>query len=275
MATLSRIVELCLLLPSLCHIAVAVSQGDLANYKIASFSYEDPHSNPNAKFNHFTIDQESGDVYVGAVNRLFRLNSSFDHEKNITTYNNTDRPDRDSNYNKILIIYPPLGLITCDSENNGQCQLRNLIDLSVIMSTVYPVTSIAEKASVATIGPGRNQKDYLYVGATFDQSDRRNIPLISRRRLKYGSGFLAASSEYDIVFGRRYLADTIINYIKVFSFRGFTYFVSFHLASKLSRVCQDGANLDSYTEITLQCSGSDGSVTAWCKQLTLDQQDLI
>ena len=58
------------------------------------------------------------------------------------------------------------------------------------------------------------------------------------------------------------------NYVAGFSYDGFTYFITFQeedfysniFVSKMNRVCQTSPTFDSYTEITLQCQGSDGSV---------------
>ena len=67
-----------------------------------------------------------------------------------------------------------------------------------------------------------------------------------------------------------YTADPFpISYVNVFVWKGFTYFVAFQRqdnnhndphVSKLNRVCRDSNNLDSYTEILIQCQGEDGSL---------------
>ena len=108
------LLAVCLILLGLLSSVVSVEwQGDLSSYHIASFSnphpprpLNDPSGNHNAKFNHFTLSGPDGAVYVGAVNYLYRLDSSLNLLQNVSTCQELgeDRCDIFTNYNKILIL---------------------------------------------------------------------------------------------------------------------------------------------------------------------------
>ncbi|XP_071784066.1 plexin-A2-like [Asterias amurensis] len=262
-------------------------QGDLSSYHIASFSnphppraLNDPSGNHNAKFNHFTLSGPDGAVYVGAVNYLYRLDSSLNLLQNVSTCQELgeDRCDIFTNYNKILILDNQNRLITCGSENGGKCQFRNLDDLTDVLFQPYPnVAGFGELSTVSLIapgtdgpmGPGPDGGDWLYVAVTFTaEFGYARIPPISRRILDYR--FLLAAPDSVASFSSFVSLSTPIpiSYTSAFSYDGFTYFITSQkedfgsnvFVSKINRVCQTSSSFDSYTEITLQCQGSDGSV---------------
>ncbi|XP_038066372.1 plexin-B-like [Patiria miniata] len=255
--------------------------GDLSDYELASFDNPDILDEPQiraSKFNHFTLS-DHGDVYVGAVNWLYRLDSSLKEMQNITTCD-ASRPDvmpcpLTNNYNKILVVDStrPNSLITCGGVYEGICQLRQLQDISnVLLRSVPYVAGFEDASTVSLIAPGRDGQQLLYVAVTFTWENiggHGNFPAITRRRLD-SNPFLSVSYLEDTV---SYKYEAIVDfhtikYVMPFEHYEFTYFVasqkedlnSAHFVSKINRVCQVGPNLDAYTEITLQCSGSDGSV---------------
>ncbi|KAK3101853.1 hypothetical protein FSP39_006810 [Pinctada imbricata] len=122
--------------------------------------------------NHLILDNETNNLYVGAVNRVFRLSC------NLTVKNFADTgPKNDSqrcwlnayedpsicswtklptdNHNKIL-LYHSLGdqrrILTCGTLFQGLCESRNHMNLSVY--TVYPI-------AVATNDPGANTVAFI------------------------------------------------------------------------------------------------------------------
>ncbi|XP_038069308.1 plexin-A4-like [Patiria miniata] len=257
--------------------------GDVSDYELASFDNPDILDEPRrraSKFNHFALS-DHGDVYVGAVNWLYRLDSSLKEIQNVSTCD-ASRPDSvmpchlTNNYNKILVVYStrPNSLITCGGVYDGICQLRQLQDISnVIMESVSYVAGFEDASTVSLIAPGQNHGSELFVAVTYtgeNINQRGSFPVIARRTLMEHDGFLSNVERTDDVLLRSYAQQVQfhVKYVAAFDKSGFTYFVasqkedlnSARFVSKISRVCQDHSNLDAYTEITLQCSGSDGSV---------------
>ncbi|XP_038069358.1 plexin-B-like [Patiria miniata] len=252
--------------------------GDVSDYELASFDNPDILDEPRrraSKFNHFALS-DHGDVYLGAVNWLYRLDSSLKEIQNVSTCDDS-RPDSvmpchlTNNYNKILVVdnTQPNSLITCGGVYDGICQLRQLQDISnVMMESVRYVAGFEDASTVSLIAPG---KEKLYVAVTFTGKNvdaNGRFRTITRRSFET-SLLLSTSLPNSICFNpsaRRRMFS--IKYVAVFDYSGFTYFVasqredlsSTQFVSKINRVCQDDPNLDAYTEITLQCSGSDGGV---------------
>ncbi|XP_022100563.1 plexin-A4-like [Acanthaster planci] len=243
-------------------------QGDLAAYLELSFR------NPEvletvytrqSKFNLLAINQGTRDVYIGAVNRAYRLDSDFNQLQGIITHEYGDRSfsdRRDSYYTKLLIIDSARGLIICGSAR-GICELRNFNDIAkVLISSRSGVVSERNSSPVGIITSGER---YLIVG---ESPDRYNAPLISRRNLE-GNTFLEYNFYGSAITLSHYASlDFSVSYVTIYSWDSFTYFVTFQpvdvnartSVSKVSRVCNEARDLDAYTEITIQCSGSDGSV---------------
>ncbi|XP_071784060.1 plexin-B-like isoform X1 [Asterias amurensis] len=284
------LLAVCLILLGLLSSVVSAEwQGDLSSYHIASFSnphpprpLNDPSGNNNAKFNHFTLSGPDGAVYVGAVNYLYRLDSSLNLLQNVSTCQELgeDRCDIFTNYNKILILDNQTRLITCGSENGGKCQFRNPDDLTGVLFRPGPnVAGFEELSTVSLIapgpdgpmGPGPDGGDWLYVAVNYTAATGYiSIPPVSRRILADGSlispspqGDKSSFTQFHYTQNPFYIA-----YIAGFSYDGFTYFITSQKedfgssvnVSKINRVCQTSTTFDSYTEITLQCQGSDGSV---------------
>ncbi|XP_038061685.1 plexin-B-like [Patiria miniata] len=273
----------CLILSIICvnvRIASAERLGDLSDYELASFDNPDilgENERRASKFNHFTLS-DHGDVYVGAVNWLYWLNGSLGEIQNVTTCN-ASKPDSmpchlTNNYNKILVVDStrPDSLITCGGVYDGICQSRQLHNISnMTMESVTYVAGYEDASTVSVIAPGRDGNQMLYVAVTFTGENKAptNFPAVARRTL--ANPLLSATNLFNTVpFDLPALQMRfVIKYFLTFAYRGFTYFVtsqkedltdSAQFVSKMSRVCQTGPNLDAYTEITLQCSGSGDSV---------------
>ncbi|XP_038067021.1 plexin-B1-like [Patiria miniata] len=255
--------------------------GDLSDYELASFDNPDilgENERRASKFNHFALS-DHGDVYVGAVNWLYRLDSSLDEIQNVSTCDDS-RPDGvmpchlTNNYNKILVVDStrPNSLITCGGVYDGICQLRQLQDIRIVLMESVPYVAGFEDAStVSMIASGPGGQEMLYVAVTYTGKNVQHqtpFQAVSRKTMSNDPP-LSVPQIDAIIFGKTArAAEFAVNYVVAFDFKGFTYFVAFQkedlnsaeFVTKISRVCQGGPNLDAYTEITLQCSGSDGSV---------------
>ncbi|XP_006821812.1 plexin-A4-like, partial [Saccoglossus kowalevskii] len=217
-------------------------------------------------FNHMTVDTITGDVYIGGVDYIYRLDTDLQLIYNITT-----KPDdRTDNYNKILSInYDDNNLVTC-GRDNGYCQIRNLTDLSVLGdSDIYVAANTVEDSTVGFVAPGYDDKPMLYVGT-------------SKRGLDYGREAVSGRQLEENIFSTvsatpgvttsvsiisYYQTSDDVIYIQGFSYGGFSYFLTVQrlgrydnsYISRIVRVCQERNDYcyHSYTEVTLQCNSPD------------------
>ncbi|XP_038061899.1 plexin-B-like [Patiria miniata] len=275
---------------SVCMVSADEWLGNLSDYELASFDNPDilgENERRASKLNHFTLS-DHGDVYVGAVNWLYRLNGSLEELQNVSTCDDS-RPDSvmpchlTNNYNKILVVDStrPNSLITCGGVYEGICQSRQLQDINnVIKESVPYIAGFGDASTVGLIAPESGGAEMFYVGVTYTGKNldgTGNVLPIARRSLKLipqmDTFLSAALPDNGMVFNTfAKMRQFLIKYVLAFGYRGFTYFVasqkedlnSARFVSKISRVCQDGPgpnlNLDAYTEVTLQCSGSGSSV---------------
>ncbi|XP_072025391.1 plexin-A3-like, partial [Amphiura filiformis] len=247
------------------------SRGDLSAYRVAQFLNEDG----NSKFDKFVINANTGDIYIGATNRIYHVKSNFALKEFVQT--NGQCGDRCINHNKILLIsYESQKLIVCGSEIEGRCQMRSLQDISVSLengNTVVPSKMLSTEAIIARGPTGGNM---LYIGATYDPT-RYGIgkvtPIARRTIWAYGDALLASDAE---IFFTSSVATNpkpfMINYMDSYDWKGYTHFVTIqqtdynplpyladsNYVSKVSRVCQASKNFDAFTEVVLECQGQSG-----------------
>ncbi|XP_038061689.1 plexin-B-like [Patiria miniata] len=247
-------------------------RGTLANYEVASFD------NPIEKtvavttqLDHFAVHPETGDVYVGAVNYLYKLNKELKQVTNISTCSE----DTCLSYNKVLALHDGK-LITCGTERPylDQCQLRSQDDLEGDGSRRGRVVAFGTKSTASIIAPvGMNlSTPRLYIANTYStEGNYQDIPPIARRQVSSGEGFMYAGVQTDTVqFTSGYTDGSNpfpIRYVSVFNWKGFTYFATFQKedlaplsahVSKLTRLCHNINNVRSYTEILIECRGPSG-----------------
>ncbi|XP_022105359.1 plexin-B-like isoform X2 [Acanthaster planci] len=255
--------------------------GSLSAYEVSSFE------NPiklseivRTRLDHFDVDQDIGEVYVGAVNYLYKLNKDLKQVANVSTatcYEETCR-----NYNKVLVLHDDR-LITCGSEfvetpRLDQCQSRRLRDLVGDGSQRNLIVSFGMRSTASIVAPGKyngNPSTQLYVATSYSpQAEYERVPPITRRLLVTGNGFMFADGEDTVSFTEDYTNSydanpAPIGYVSAFTWKGFTYFAttqrqslsSVHRSrvSKLIRLCHNTDDVDSYTEIFIDCSGSSGT----------------
>lgn len=80
------------------------------------------------------------------------------------------------NVNKVLLVHNDV-LLTCGSLRQGVCQLRPLDDIGSVVSSrspvQYAVAANAPNASTVAFVANYNDKDALYVAATYTQETYR------------------------------------------------------------------------------------------------------
>ena len=151
-------------------------------YTISSFQNPDINTN---KLNHILLHSQSGSVYVGAVNAIYRLNNDLEHQSNSSTTPTCEDERNCVSHNEILIVEPLRNaLITCGSYT-GQCQLRHIEELTVTAESDNYVASNEDKTTIGILAPGPGNTDWLYVAATYISTSPKNIiPPVSRRDRK-------------------------------------------------------------------------------------------
>ncbi|XP_065576884.1 plexin-A4-like isoform X2 [Artemia franciscana] len=237
------------------------------------------------KLNHLTVDKESGNIYIGGVNRLYQLNENLETTTKVVTGPKEDSPDCSSrecpqnvekrltdNYNKVLVIDENENrLITCGSLFQGICSIRNLRNISEEYAEVREavVANNSTASTVAFIAPGPSASNVLYVGVTYTGNShyyRSEVPAVSSRSLNRNELFQIAKTE--VTTGTRIFVNSLsreiypINYIFGFSSGGFSYFLTTQKKSthnnmwisKLVRICHEDREYYSYTEIPIECN---------------------
>ncbi|KAL1461083.1 hypothetical protein WDU94_013014 [Cyamophila willieti] len=226
----------------------------------------------DAQFEHLTVDRTTGQIYVGAVNHLYKLSQDL----KVVQFEKTGSRGM-TNHNKVLLIdYTNLTnptLIACGSLT-GACTVRSLYDISVVLQNgIEPVVANdAQDSTIAFIAPGPYSKHVMYVGVTFTGNTTDNFrPGIASRSLEPDRMF---QIENNNPLGTRMFVNFknqvlfIINYVYGFTSQGFSYFLttqrktywaSSPYISKLVRICQNDSKYYSYTEIPITCNNNNGN----------------
>lgn len=241
---------------------------------------------------HLAVDP-GGRVYVGAVNRLYELDSNLRLIATVPTGPKYDNPnchargcgsDSDSNkvltnnVNKVLLVdTSSRTLISCGSVAQGACHKYNLTNITLLPEFApHAVAANDENSSTfAFIGPAKYNmwavSNVLYVGTTFTNNGdyRHDVPAISSRNLynfEYAEYSFAKQSMLRIDV--KYRDHFLVKYVYGFNASDYAYFVIVQkqsylhgfeeqgYVSRLARTCITDANYDSYTEVTLQCTGN-------------------
>ena len=262
---------------------------------IASYSMQ----NKSINLTHIVYDRNSSLIYVGASNWIYQFSANLTLEVAVQTGPIRDNPlcspndcngvDENipfvNNINKVLVIDPYNHyLIACGSVRQGSCQRHRLSDIAQREELVtVPVASNDENSStIALIAPakyfGPHATPVLYVAATNSRlgAYRDMVPAISSRSLESGPKLFniieKSFSDTARVDISSHLRDYyLVRYVYAFHSSDFVYFATVqrksHLRAleewgyitRLARVCQSDPGYNTYTEVTLQCFGSDGT----------------
>uniref|UniRef100_A0A8R1E2W3 Sema domain-containing protein n=1 Tax=Caenorhabditis japonica TaxID=281687 RepID=A0A8R1E2W3_CAEJA len=183
---------------------------------------------------------------------------------------------RTNSHTKALAIYDKSSkLIECSNLYQGRCRLRNLHNISeVISEAIEPRVSNDTSSSVVLFvgqGPANlTNEPVLYVGATIGSGDHD--------RMSVSSLFLRPQKAFEIVFPGLYGGTHVsldyrsrgyykyqIDYVNGFESGDYAYFVTrqrktIHddapIQSRLARVCTGDKNFHSYTEVPLECTSN-------------------
>ncbi|KAM3925322.1 plexin-B2 [Leptodactylus fuscus] len=240
----------------------------------------------DTELNHLTINKETSNVYIGAVNRLYQLSGSLELFFNVTTGPKLDHkkctPPIDStqcpfasatdNYNKLLLLdVPNERIVVCGSILKGICSLRHLN----ISDQISYDDSRGEKSFVAsndekveTVGLISDMKDggprVLFVGKGTSQYD--NGIIISTRILDEMEDKGPFETYVDsATFKYGYSSANTQQFVTVFEDDQRVYFISSLLDKNngrnrtfITRLCKADFNYFSYVEMDLLCT--DGNI---------------
>lgn len=255
--------------------------------------------NRTINFTHVAYDHVTGRMYVGAVNKLYQLNSSLDLEMEVLTGPEMDSvrcPAKGctdsnvklaltSNINKLLVIdHHNEHLIVCGTIRQGACKSHQLNNIGIYgQLTRFPVVANDKNSTTyAFIAPATympHEKRALYVGATITKlgTYRDLVPAICSRSLVNDPVEMLQTIENSVTvtarveINRLYRDYFIVHYKYGFHSSGFAYFATIqrksHLRdleeegyiSRLARVCVSDAEYKTYTEVTMHCVGTDGT----------------
>nr|XP_045584277.1 plexin-B-like [Procambarus clarkii] len=254
-------------------------------------------ANQSLQLQHMVYNRDAGVLYVGGTNRLWALETgALNLEARVETGPRFDSPwchasgcgqeNRvkqvlTDNVNKVLVLDPDAStLIMCGSVSQGACEKFRTANLS--LTPEFLPRSVAandpDSSTFAFVGPEHyNQwggSSALYVGTTFTTVGdyRHDVPAVSTRNL-YDLDYaeFSFSKQSLLRIDVKYRDHFLVQYVYGFNASDYAYFVTVqkrsHLPgqeesgyiSRLARTCITDANYDSYTEITLECQGSDGT----------------
>uniref|UniRef100_A0AAQ4R6W2 Plexin A4 n=1 Tax=Gasterosteus aculeatus aculeatus TaxID=481459 RepID=A0AAQ4R6W2_GASAC len=201
----------------------SIHGGILLEY--ASFRAE----NPEWKFNHLAVDYRNGNVYLGAVNRIYKLSPGLEvqvsHETGPDEDNRKCYPPRivqpcseplslTNNVNKMLLMdYRENRLLACGSLYQGICKLLRLDDLFKLGEPFHKkehyLSGVNESGSVfgVIVSYSSASPDMLFIATAVDGKPEY-FPTISSRKL-------ARNSEEDGMFAYVFHDEFVASMIKI------------------------------------------------------------
>uniref|UniRef100_A0A8C1LRE5 Plexin A4 n=1 Tax=Cyprinus carpio TaxID=7962 RepID=A0A8C1LRE5_CYPCA len=202
-----------------CHVALILHE------EYSTFQVE----NPEWTFNHLAVDHRNGNVYLGAVNRIYKLSPGLDvqvsHQTGPDEDNRNCYPPRivqpcsepltlTNNVNKMLLMdYRENRLLACGSLYQGICKLLRLDDLFKLGEPFHKkehyLSGVNESGSVfgVIVSYGDASPDKLFVATAVDGRPEY-FPTISSRKL-------TRNSEEDGMFAYVFHDEFVASMIKI------------------------------------------------------------
>uniref|UniRef100_A0A8C5H4A1 Sema domain-containing protein n=1 Tax=Gouania willdenowi TaxID=441366 RepID=A0A8C5H4A1_GOUWI len=154
-------------------------------------------------FNHLTVHQTTGSLYIGAVNRVYKLSGNLtllvSHDTGPEDDNKACYPPlivqpcseplvSTNNVNKLLLVdYSQNRLLACGSLYQGVCKLLRLDDLFILVEPSHKkehyLSSVNQTGTMyGIIVPSQGQDGTLFIGTAVD-GKQDYFPTISSRKL--------------------------------------------------------------------------------------------
>ena len=255
----------------LLHLSQFVHSAPLSSYLVSSFTSPDP----TLPFNHITIYNVTGNVYIGARERLYQLNPDLTL---FQTVNVGPCPSPEGNEpindNKLLVVAPSPyeKLVTCGS-CDGYCETRSLANVAndveshegkseqaiVLTSDAMTVGVIARGSEFDGNGMGIPNGDlYLLAGHSFTEFN--GLRPVSKHRLSDLEA-IQRILDYNLL-----PEDDVNNYVQLTYIGNYVYFfiqrkIGGQYNIHVGQVCLNSLdlNLDSYTEIVIDCGNGQNN----------------
>ncbi|XP_066561226.1 plexin-A4 [Amia ocellicauda] len=194
------------------------------NKEFSTFHFE----NPERTFNHLVVDIRNGNVYLGAVNRIYKLSSDLKVQVTHHTGPEDDNPKcypprivqpcnepltHTDNINKMLLIdYKENRLLACGSVYQGICKLLRLEDLFKLGEPSHKkehyLSGVNDSGSVfGVIVSYKDSADKLFIATAVDGKPEY-FPTISSRKL-------TSNSEADGMFAYVFHDEFVASMIKI------------------------------------------------------------
>ncbi|XP_035760912.1 plexin-A1-like isoform X5 [Neolamprologus brichardi] len=263
----------------MCHLARSVASSGQGNFLligllvIISSSLSGGQPPPFKRFipadcslTHLAIHNKTGEVYVGAVNRIFKLSSNLTNLRSHMTGPVVDNekcyppPSVQScnhelaqtpNVNKLLLIdYAQNRLIACGSTSQGICQFLRLDDLFKLGEPHHRkehyLSSVAESGTMSgvIISSPQSPTSKLFIGTPIDGKSEYFPTLSSRKLMENEENADMFSFVYQDEFVSSQLkipSDTLskfpafdIYYVYSFSSEQFVYYLTMQLDTQLT-----------------------------------------
>ncbi|KAM9171582.1 plexin-B2 [Pangshura tecta] len=249
-------------------------------FKVKKLHFESP-----TELNHLTVNNDTGTVYLGAVNYLHQLTKDLKKQTSVETGPKMDNkkctPPIESqcseatltnNFNKLLLLDKlERKIIVCGSLFKGICAIR---ELENIENVTYYVDSGGEKSFVASndetvsaVGliTSLNEKRLLFVGKGNGPND--NGIIISTRQLYSEDGKDIFETYTDSTAIKSvYHSSNTQQFVAVFEHDQYVYFIfnqqerqPLNNRTLIARLCKGDAHYYSYFEMDLSCQDDDGT----------------
>lgn len=233
----------------------------------------------------FVFDSNSGYLYVGGINAIYRLRGNLDQDAavvlgphqdivncadpSILSLNCTLASVTADSDNKALVLDTDSEvLIACGTLYYGSCAKINTADFSVAEYIYRPVVpNDGSKSVVVVIAPSFTGSNALYVGAAYSSRGvdtiRNKVGLFSVRNLLMfdiasketsSSSFVPILPTYQNSFAMHFIRALHFNRHVYFFFRRPRSLASDETTSHVLRICTDDRQMHSVVELRLQCS---------------------
>lgn len=239
-------------------------------------------------------DPRGGHIFVGAINRIYDLTmTDLKPSHSVITgpvkdnincqphpsdpcrcsgQDSCDRYNMDSVNQALAVDKTSQTLIACNNLFYGSCMKIRISDFRIVENVYRPVVSNdvndTTGSVVMMVAPGINSTHgNLYVGATRSQVGSvvylDQVPMIASRKLvNFDLASKNRTTETQIQLLPHYKEAYFIYFRQIFSYNGFTYFLTVQEESldsrdhvtRLRRICQHDTRMYSYAEIPLQCN---------------------
>ncbi|ROL55024.1 Plexin-A1 [Anabarilius grahami] len=221
-------------------------------------------SPPDWGLTHLAIHNKTGDVYIGAINWIYKLSSNLtklrSHETGPVVDNEKCYPPPsvqlcphdlypNSNVNKLLLIdYPQNRLIACGSTWQGVCQFLRLDDLFKLGEPHHRkehyLSSVAESGTMSGVIISEGHMSKLFIGTPIDGKSEY-FPTLSSRKLMANEEdadiFSFVHQDEFVSSQLKIPSDTLskfpafdIYYIYSFSSEQFVYYLTLQLDTQLT-----------------------------------------